>query len=173
MCGSSPLCSGAFVVCLRRSRCRPDGGAGRTARGFGRVWVVRVCGFWVGKAGGPAARWCEYFSGRRWGCPVCWGFAFGLGEWVFALFLFCALFLWSLVMCFAVLCQLSLSCACASIRGRFRHASFLRVTHTPSIRARSDATASCPAVPYPQLRSIHVTQTLALRGPHYSHASIA
>ena len=74
-CGAwLPRCVAAAVIAGTGVRAVP-------APGSGCVWVVPACvGFEAGTAGGPAARRCAYFVGRRGGGPVCWGSGFCFGR---------------------------------------------------------------------------------------------
>ena len=125
-CGAwLPRCVVAAVIAGTGVRAVP-------APGSGCVWVVPACvGFEAGTAGGPAARRCAYFVGRRGGGPVCWGSGFCFGR--AGVCSVCGVCFVSLESASVFRCSLHAFAAraqvvCIFIRGRFRHASFLRVT---------------------------------------------
>ena len=125
-CGAwLPRCVVAAVIAGTGVRAVP-------APGSGCVWVVPACvGFEAGTAGGPAARRCAYFVGRRGGGPVCWGSGFCFGR--AGVCSVCGVCFVSLESASVFRCSLHAFAAraqvvCIFIRGRFRHASFLRET---------------------------------------------
>ena len=127
-CGAwLPRCVVAAVIAGTGVRAVP-------APGSGCVWVAPACvGFEAGTAGGPAARRCAYFVGRRGGGPVCWGSGFCFGR--AGVCSVCGVCFVSLESASVFRCSLHAFAAraqvvCIFIRGRFRHASFLRVTHS-------------------------------------------
>ena len=161
-----PRCVVAAVIAGTGVRAVP-------APGSGCVWVVPACvGFEAGTAGGPAARRCAYFVGRRGGGPVCWGSGFCFGR--AGVCSVCGVCFVSLESASVFRCSLHAFAAraqvvCIFIRGRFRHASFLRVTQAapwPEVTwSQIWRTRSTRSTPKRQMSQLWRERTLGSRLP--------